>query len=122
MSEMPPFVKPMLASSHYEVADFGLRGIPESALNLCVCGKRVAAPAQGGQHASLVVHSESKPLVECRIPNGAKNVPTRAAQGRRLACRCEQHQVESDRPAPIVGAEIDTATAHRRANSPVRRS
>ena len=38
------------------------------------------------------------------------------------ACRWEQHQVESDRPAPTVGAGIDTATAHRRANSPVRRS
>ena len=55
-------------------------------------------------------------------PPHNKRVPARAAQGRRLACRCEQHKVESDRPAPIAGAEIDTATAHRRTNSPVRRS
>ena len=86
------------------------------------------ASQAGGQGLDLVIVIQRLPRgllrgIDLSLPLPTnKQVPARAAQGQRLACRCEQHQVESDRPAPIVGAEIDTATAHRRVSSPVRHS
>jgi hypothetical protein len=81
------------------------------------------ASQAGGQGLDLVIVIQRLPRgllrgIDLSLPLPTnKQVPTSAAQGQRRACRCEQHEVESDRPAPTSERR---STPRQRTGEPIR--